>query len=77
MQRGYCPKQCIPHSTGLSPGCCREVVQEAWEAIKAMREEFQEQNNVYWAAEQEFRAWRNVDRERKYGPPHPVLRGHL
>ena len=43
-------------------------MQEAWETIKAMREEFQEQNNIYWAAEQEFRSWRNVDRERKCGP---------
>lgn len=53
-----------PIST-CAPGCGREVMQEAWETIKAMREEFQEQNNIYWAAEQEFRSWRNVDRERK------------
>lgn len=56
---------CRSPTTLCAPGCGREVMQEAWETIKAMREEFQEQNNIYWAAEQEFRTWRNVDRERK------------
>ena len=59
-----CRKRMCPIRV-CAPGCGREVMQEAWETIKAMREEFQEQNNIYWAAEQEFRSWRNVDRERK------------
>ena len=60
---------CHPKNPKQSVPLCahREVMQEAWETIKAMREEFQEQNNIYWAAEQEFRTWRNVDRERKCG----------
>ena len=53
-------------------GClhaCREVINEAWATVKAMKEEFQAQNDVYWAAEQEFRAWRQADRERKCAFP--------
>ncbi|KAK9902132.1 hypothetical protein WJX75_005457 [Coccomyxa subellipsoidea] len=44
---------------------CWEIVNKIYDKIKEIRAKFKEDNDVYWEAEQAWRAWRDQDRARK------------